>query len=79
MFDTVLPPSRGLDFNVNPLCATLSTKVEMERPFLPTDPETGQPGPQYEMHTWKEYCLPNAGTAERDICKCRFLLHLNQS
>ena len=54
----------GLDFNVNPLCATLSTKVSMDRPFLPVDPETDQPGRHYEMHTWKEYCLPNAGTAD---------------
>jgi len=59
-----MPILVGFDFNVNPLCATLSTKVAMQRLFLPVDPETGQPGRQYEMHTWKEYCLPNAGTAD---------------
>jgi hypothetical protein len=43
----------GMDFNVNPMSATLSTKVHVERPW----------GWQYEMHTWKEYSVPNCNTS----------------
>lgn len=54
-----LPLSIGMDFNVNPMTATVSSYLEMERPYLPRDN-----GKQYELHTWKEYVLHNSGTAE---------------
>jgi hypothetical protein len=53
-----LPIHVGMDFNVNPMTATLSSKVEVPRPFL------AEGGKHYEMHTWGEYVLHNSGTAE---------------
>ena len=51
----------GLDFNVNPLCATLSSKVAVERPFRrsPSNPT----GVTFELHTWREYRLKDANTS----------------
>ena len=49
-----LPILVGMDFNVNPMTATLSSKVLMKRPW----------GEQHEMHTWKEYVIENSGTAQ---------------
>ncbi len=53
----------GADFNVNPMCFTISQKVDMSRPFLPVDPRTCQNGHHYEMHGFKEYMIPNCNTA----------------
>lgn len=52
--------SVGADFNVNPMCWTLSSKVAAERPFIvnPRNPK----GIQYELHTWKEYRIENCNT-----------------
>jgi hypothetical protein len=51
----------GCDFNVQPMCWTLSSKMVMERPFRfgPQNPK----GVQYELHTWKEYKMENCNTA----------------
>jgi hypothetical protein len=50
----------GADFNVQPMCWTVSSKVASQRDFRksPNNPS----GIQYELHTWKEYRLENANT-----------------
>jgi hypothetical protein len=50
----------GMDFNVQPMCATLSSKVVSERPFKKT--QTNPSGLQQEFHTWKEYRIENCNT-----------------
>jgi hypothetical protein len=50
----------GMDFNVQPMSATLSSKVPSERPHLVT--KDNPRGIQYELHTWKEFSLANANT-----------------
>jgi hypothetical protein len=51
----------GADFNVQPMCWTLSSKVASERPFLVNS--RNPKGIQYEYHTWKEYRMENCNTA----------------
>ena len=51
----------GCDFNVNPMSATLSTKVRQGRACLPQ--MAGRPGEHFEMHTWGEFSIPNCNTA----------------
>jgi hypothetical protein len=48
-----LPLLIGMDFNVNPMSATVSQKVLMERGKVK----------QYEMHTFREFSIPNCNTA----------------
>jgi Terminase large subunit, T4likevirus-type, N-terminal len=51
----------GMDFNVNPMSATLSTKVRVGRPFLGFS--AGRLIEHYECHTWGEVQLANCNTA----------------
>lgn len=51
----------GADFNVQPMCWTLSSKVVAERPFKVS--AANPKGIQYEYHTWKEYRMENCNTA----------------
>jgi hypothetical protein len=51
----------GMDFNVNPMSCTLSTKVRAPRPFL--GQTAGRLNEHYECHTWREFQIPNCNTA----------------